>query len=434
MEPQPYSNETPPVEIAEAQYAAALAMVRGIGRVNPDSFAEDLGWYMGDRDPKTGEIVAPSGTTTSKEQAAAIINDFQSRGILSREADDEGVLSWQRMSPRQEVHTAETAESTGRLKRLASKAGKLTHKVVTPPSREVAKQSRQFASHNTTSSVILRRSRAKATSRDAKQAKEEGKQRNLEELEQESERRSRLTIDEPERTPQASRGRRERFQRAPSAGEIAELVKLKVITPEEGRTLLLGEAGKRAEAKVPRKPTAPENTPHQDAKESTHAAQPSPAAMPERKPADNPQPTAAEKPVPESQHKSLGERLEAARSEAKGTGRVEMNDEIYGRMKSLIDTVSARVAEDTESRQGNLTDEDKANIGDQARKTAANKIALEQLGMTKDDKRTPKFYNHRQNLLAEYDSLAEELRARAQRAQEAAQAVADNAAQTAIDS
>lgn len=171
-----------------------------------------------------------------------------------------------------------------------------------------------------------------------------------------------------------------------------------------------------------------------EAEKPTTAKSPSPADMPNKTSSAKPKAPAPEQPKPEPQSSKWGERLEAARTEAKGTGRVEMNDEIYSRMKSIIDKVSARVAEETESRQGNLTTEDKANIVDQARKTAANKIALEQLGMTKDDKRTPKFYNHRQNLLAEFDSFAEELRAQAQRAQEAAQAVADNAARTAIDS
>lgn len=188
---QPNPNTQPPViEVAQDQYAAALSMVRGLGRINPASFGEDLQWQMGDRDPRTGEIIAPSNIVTSPEQAEAIIEDFQSRGVLSREANEEGLLTWSVMPARSESNSGETTESAGRLKRLAKKAGRFA----THTSEDLVKQTREFTGYNPLSAAVLRPSRTKRVAASIEDAKKEDKRQNSEEFDQELRRRNRLRI------------------------------------------------------------------------------------------------------------------------------------------------------------------------------------------------------------------------------------------------
>ncbi len=214
------------VEVTQDQYAAALSMVRGLGRINPDSFADDLRWQMGERDSQTGEIITPSDTVTSPDQAAAIIENLQGRGMLSAETDDEGLLSWAGMPPREEGESGEAVESPGRLNRLAKKAGKVMHQAVTQAAEDIAKQSSEFAGYNTVSSVIMRGPRAKEASASAEAAKKNEKRLNLEEFEQEHSRRSKLHITEVEHPVQGARRRGERRPSiqpaAPNPGRLTD--------------------------------------------------------------------------------------------------------------------------------------------------------------------------------------------------------------------
>lgn len=291
MEPQPDPNTTPAsVEVSQDQYAAALAMVRGVGRINPDSFADDLRWHMGERDPRTGEITTPSDIVTSPTQAARIIEDLQSRGVLSTEADEEGVLSRHGMPARQESATPETVKSPGRLRRAAKKIGKLSTDTATNAAGNVTKQTREFAGYNPVSELALRIPRQRREKARTERAKDTEKERNIERFEQEHSRREALKVTPKEVEQQ---GRREQRRPRASAKDIAELVKLKVISPEEGRTML-GDA-----------------IPEESAKQGDQKS-PQPKMTP---PSGEPKAEATPTPKPPSPS-SIGARLDRAREEA----------------------------------------------------------------------------------------------------------------------
>lgn len=195
-------------------------------------------------------------------------------------------------------------------------------------------------------------------------------------------------------------------------------------------------------------PTAGENTPSDSSSEN-----PEPVLQPETnesKTTPIPVTTEVEPAAEPEQPKpsTLSERLAAARKAAaaqSGSAQppeadradaqepMKIDEASYNVIKGAIDNLAKQLIDEAR-KAGELTSGSEENIHEKARKTVANRVLQRKLNMKREDKRTPAFYEQRDAILDALDAYTEELEEKHRIEEEAAQAVADNADRTAIDS